>query len=130
MQDVLLYHTAVPILLGHPHIAGGIAAALYRRHGLSPHWMGRGHSLRLLVYAVRHPLALPLTPEHDRLWLRRLLDFAKENPKSGSILCLIPCCDESEAFLNRQREALEEHFTLLPRPRAGQDPLRPLVRAG
>ena len=127
MQHPLLYFTAKPVLLGDSRVAGRIAAALYRRHGITCRWLGQGSSIGLHVYARRHPLNLPPDLRGERLYLRRLLDLAKEE-LPGGIPCIIPCSPDAEAFLERFREVLEEHFTLLPRPRGEADPLYPLIR--
>ena len=126
MQDALLYFTAKPVLLGAPKEAGRIAALLYRRHGITCRWLGNGSSLRLRIYARRHPLHIPPNKKGERLYLRLLLDMAKEKPLGG-IPCIIPCSPDAEAFLTRFREDLEEHFTLLTCPKENADPLCSLV---
>ena len=126
MQDALLYFTAKPVLLGAPKEAGRIAALLYRRHGITCRWVGHGTSLKLRIYAQRYPLHTTPSPQRERLYLRRLLDMAKEEPAPG-IPCIIPCSPDAEALLAHFREELEEHFTLLPRPQGKADPLCSLV---
>ena len=126
MQDALLYFTAMPVLLGDPKEAGQIAALLYRRHGITCRWVGNGSSMKLRIYARRYPLHLPPNEEGERLYLRRLLDMAKEEPAWG-IPCIIPCSPDAELFLTKFREELEEHFTLLPHPQGKADPLYSLV---
>ena len=126
MQDALLYFTAMPVLLGDHREAGRIAALLYRRHGITCRWIGHGNSLRLRIYAQRYPLHTPPGTQGERLYLRRLLDMAKEEPARG-IPCIIPCSPDAEALLAHFHEELEEHFTLLPRPQGNADPLCSLV---
>jgi hypothetical protein len=126
VQDPFLYYTVLPVLLGEARAAGRIAHGLYCRHGRECHWFGHGFSLKTAIYAHRHPL--PASEGYGRLTLRWLCDLAKEQP-SNILLCLIPCCDDSASFLEREREALEERYVILPRPVPGGDPLSPLIRA-
>ena len=126
VQDPFLYYTVLPVLVGDARAAGRIARELYCRHGRECHWLGHGFSLFTAIYARRHPL--PPSEGYGRLTRRWLYDLAKEQP-DGVLLCLIPCCDASESFLEKEREALEERYVILPRPVPNSDPLSPLIRA-
>lgn len=128
MQNPMLFYTAVPILLGgHPRATGKLAAMLYARHGIDIHWYGRGWHPLLAIYTKRHPLTLPFAEAYDRVMVRLLCGFEKQQRHTGGIPCLIPCSPEAEAFLERVREILEERFVLLERPAVGGDPLYGLV---
>ena len=126
MNDAMLFYTALPVLLGSPRAAGRTAAALHLRHGIVPHWFGRGWHPLLSLFAKRHAMTAPYS---DPMLTRLLLSFADEQRYTGGILCLIPCSEEADAYLARQRERLEEVFVILGRPTAGDDPLSPIVRA-
>lgn len=128
MREPMLFYTAVPVLLGgSPKAVGRLAARFYADHGVEPHWYGRGFHPLVSIYAQKHPLALPFTERYDPVILRLLWDFEKRQRPIGGILCLIPCSEGAEAFLERSRESLEERFVLLERPSHGGDPLYGLV---
>ncbi len=119
-----LYATAIPVLLGNASVAGKTARETYLRHGISPHWFGKGRDIRLGLYALRHPLPAPMVCLSDELLLQILRDFAAEQ---CGLLTLYPCDDEAKDFTERHRDALENRFVLLPLPEDG-DLLAPLVR--
>ncbi len=129
MSEQMLFYTAVPVLLGSPHAAGRLAADLYSRHGVSSHWFGHGWHPYLSIYAKRHSLTLPFVPAHDRVLVRLLYAFAKEQRPMGGIPCLIPCSTDAEAFLARVGEELDEQYVILERPAKGGDPLYGLVHS-
>ena len=128
MNQPMLFHTAIPVLLGEPRTAGRLAAMLYSRHSVVSHWFGRGWHIRLSIYAKRHPLSLTFDSIHDAVMIRLLLSFAEEQRYPTGIPCLIPCSADAEAFLLRVAPALEEQFVILERPDKGCDPLYGLVR--
>ena len=130
MREPMLFYTAIPVLLGgSPRVVGRLAASLYARHGIEPHWYGRGFHPLAALYTARHRLPSPFTEAHDGVILRHLCDFEKGYRHTGGILCLIPCSNEAEAFLERMRDPLEERFVLLARPNRGPDPLYGLVQS-
>lgn len=129
MEHEFLFRTAVPVLLGDRRSAGRVALELYRRHGITPHWFGEGWGLLLFIYASRHPITLPFSPEHDGVTVRLLRAFVKEQKPYGGILTLIPCSPDAEGFLERARSELEEEFVLLEKPNLPCDPIRGLLRA-
>ena len=128
MKTSGLYYTAMPVLLGDPAMAGRLAADIYCRHGKTAHWFGTGFHLLLAIYAQRHPLPLPLTPEGDTIQFTSLKDFAKQQRHSGGLICLIPCGETAEAFIARNHAILSEYYLILPRTEKGEDPLSPLLR--
>lgn len=123
MTTAYLYTTAVPVLLGGKTAAGRLAGEIYTRHGITPHWFGKGTDLGLLTYAARHPLPAPVADMSDPLLVQILLDFARENP---GLLILYPCAPEAVAFTERMSAALECCY-VVTRPPEG-DPLQVLVR--
>ena len=128
MREPMLFYTTVPILLGGaPKSVGRLAAIIYANHGIEPHWYGRGVGLLTAIYAKRHPLSLPFAESSDGVILHMLRDFEKHHRPLGGILCLIPCSESAEAFLERRKETLEECFVLLERPAPNADPLYGLV---
>ncbi len=128
MVEPMLFYTAVPVLLGgRPGDAGRLAAKLYARHGVQTHWYGRGWHPLLATYTVRHPVTLRFAEENDGIMTRLLCGFEAEQRHTGGIPCLIPCSEEAEHFLERNRTVLEERFVLLSLPEKGQDPLYQLV---
>lgn len=128
MGTSALFYTAMPVLLGDRAMAGRLAAEIYCRHGKTAHWFGTGFHPLLTVYAERHPLPLPFTPENDTVQLTRLKDFAKQQRHSGGLICLIPCGETAEAFTTRNGAQLSEYYLILPCPEKGVDPLLPLLR--
>jgi hypothetical protein len=129
VQQILLYHTAIPVLLGDGPAAGRIALELYRRYGKVGHFLGHRPGLLTRIYAKLYPFALPMTPAYDSLWIKRLLDFSKEQRHSNGLVCLIPCGPAAEAFLERARAYLESDFVLLSPVEKGEDPLLGLIRS-
>ena len=130
MNQQFLFYTALPVLLGGtPRAAGRLAAKLYTDHGVTLQWFGRGWHPLAVIYTTRHPVATPFHEDQDGVWVRSLLDFAKEQRRSGGILCLIPGSDEAKEFLGRVGEKLEEYFVILERPAWGEDPLYGLVHS-
>lgn len=127
MEESFLYYTVFPVLLGDARSAGRVARDIYCRHGRESHWIGYGFSLYTAIYARRQ--SLPAGECYGSLTVRRLLDLAKEQRHGSALLCLIPCCEEAEAFLTEVREALEDRYVILPLPTRGCDPLSPLVLA-
>lgn len=119
-----LYTTALPVLLDGKRTAGYVAMDMYTRHGVNPHWFGRGFSFSLAVYAQRHPLPAPLSALSDEILTQILLDFASEHV---GLLALYPCSPEAEAFVARVAPSLESRYVILPLP-VDSDPLAPLVR--
>lgn len=119
-----LYTTTVPVLLDGRRRAGAAAVEMYVRHGVRPHWFGRGISLSLAAYAQCRPLPAPLSSLSDEILVQILRDFAAEHE---GLLALYPCSPEAEAFLARTSALLESHYVILPPP-CGGDPLAPLVR--
>ena len=118
-----LYMTMLPVLLDGKKRAGEIALEMYMRHGITPHWFGRGMDIRLAFCAERHPL--PATPGilSDEILTEILLDFAEEH---GGLLVLYPCSPAAEAFIARTSAALESQYVI--QPLGEGDPLAPLVR--
>lgn len=130
MNQQFLFYTTLPVLLGgSPRAAGRLAAKTYAGHGVTLHWFGRGWHLLTAVYATRHAMSIPLREDQDAIWMRCLLDFAKEKRPLGGLLCLIPGSEEAESFLERTREQLEEYYVLLNRPAWDEDPLYGLVHS-
>ena len=130
MVEPMLFYTALPILLGgHPRVAGRLAASLYTRHGIRIHWYGRGWHPLLAIYAERHPVTLDFSERNDGIMTRLLCGFEAEQKHTGGIPCLIPCSEEAEGFLARNRAMLEEYFVLLDRPEGDEDPLYQLVHS-
>ncbi len=130
MVEPMLFYTTVPVLLGgHPREAGCLAARLYARHGIRIHWYGRGWHPLLATYTLRHPVSLPFAEANDGVMTRLLCGFEAEQRYTGGIPCLIPCSEEAEWFLARNRTVLEERFVLLNRPEKGEDPLYRLVHS-
>lgn len=130
MDQTMLFYTTVPILIGgSPRQAGRLAAKLYAAHGISLHWFGRGWHPLLSIYAERHPVSLPLTDVHDRVWVQLLWGFEKQQRHTGGIPCLIPCSEEARLFLERTRSLLEDRFVILDQTEWGEDPLYGLVHS-
>ena len=119
-----LYATTVPVLLDGKRLAGKVAMEIYVRHGRISHWFGRRQSLILAAYTNHHPLPGAFDRLSDDLILTMLQDFSSENQ---GILVLYPCSPGAEAFVERNRSLLDNHFVILP-PCVGLDPLAPLVK--
>lgn len=118
-----LYTTVIPVLLGDASSAGKAARDIYMRHEITPHWFGRKRHILLGGCCRCHRLPRPLADMSDPLLLQILLDFARE--QSG-LLVLYPCSSEAEAFVLREKQALESRFVILSLPSTG-DPLFPVV---
>lgn len=125
MTDYWLYYTTVPVLLGSPRRAGRVAAAIRLRHELKVHWFGRGRGLLLPLFARRHPIPA-VTDGLLTLHLRAFSDELRAE-RGNCLPALIPCSPEAEAYVERNRAALEECYLLLP-PADGGDPLAALVK--
>ncbi|MBQ9152100.1 MAG: hypothetical protein IJX72_07600 [Clostridia bacterium] len=130
MNEQMLFYTAIPILIGgSPRKAGRLAASLYAKHGVTPHWFGHGWHPLLSIYAERHPVSLPQTEANDRIWVQLLCGFEKQQRHTGGIPCLIPCSKENRLFLERAKDLLEERFVILDHSEWGDDPLYGLVHS-
>ena len=132
MESNWLMCTAVPVLLGSPRRCGIAAAAIWRRHRLSAVVCGRRRSLRLLLCAHTEGTDLSRLSDDGKVWALR--DFAADPDRRTSLLALIPCSPDAEAFLSAHANALESDFVLLPCPfdpdGRVSDPLRLLIRSG
>ena len=124
LTNEYLYSTAVPVLLDGKVEAGRLAMEIYTRHGITPHWFGKGFDMNLTAYAARHPLPAPLPAISDSLLLQILLDFAHETP---GLLILYPCSPKAVIFTERVSSDLESHF-VIALPQTGVDPLGILIR--
>lgn len=130
MDQTMLFYTTVPVLIGgSSRSAGRLAAMLYARHGVTVHWFGRGWHPLLSFYAKRHPVSIPLTNLHDRVWVQLLWGFEKQRRHTGGIPCLIPCSEDARLFLERTQSLLEDRFVILEHTEWGEDPLYGLVHS-
>lgn len=125
MSDYL-YYTALPVLLGGRREAGRRAKVIWRRYGLTPHWFGVGRHFLLTSHAHRHLIPKKIGQMSDTLLLQILLDHAKEQA-SDALLALLPCEENARAFLERQKDALEPFYAILPHDAPWDAPLSPLI---
>ena len=131
-MDDWLMCTAMPVLLGDPRRCGRAAREMWRRHRVTGIFPGRRRSLRLLLWAASGGIGL--SGLSDVCKVKALHDFAAVPDRRTSLLALIPCSPDAEAFLSAFADRLNPDYVLLPCPFDPdghiRDPLLPLIRAG